>query len=303
MISITKCPDCGHENFFVNKEKGEVICRNCSFVIDDALFDFGKERIMDSEDAEKKSRSGAPFDPTIANNLITDVGNDSDIRKLPRNAQYLMKRIREKNRWSSSAIEQNLSNGLGILKIFSSGLMLADMIEKEAARLYRDCAIKGITRARSTERIVAGCIFISAKVNSVPKSLNEISEITKIDKHIIVKTYKMILRELGLKIIPSSPVDFIGRFASELKLDAKIQTQAVSMIEKIRRMGLNSGKNPSSLAATTLYISALLNKKKVTQKNMADTAGITETTLRNRCKEISEALDINKKLLKKSMIK
>ena len=45
-----KCPDCGHKEFFVHKQKGEAICKNCSFVVDDSMIDFGYEgRIFDDE--------------------------------------------------------------------------------------------------------------------------------------------------------------------------------------------------------------------------------------------------------------
>ena len=64
-MNIKACPDCGDNKFFENRERGEVICRTCSFVIEDSLFDFGRERTIDMEDAAKKSRSGAPFDPKI----------------------------------------------------------------------------------------------------------------------------------------------------------------------------------------------------------------------------------------------
>ncbi len=42
-----------------------------------------------------------------------------------------------------------------------------------------------------------------------------------------------------------------------------------------------------------------MNKTKVTQKAIAETSGITETTLRQRTKEMLKKLNINKKELKK----
>jgi len=297
--AVNKCPECGRNKLFINKEKGEIICKLCGYVIEDSLMDFGKERVIDNEDFEKRSRSGAPFDPRVANNLITEVGSNVDLFKLPKKTQIMIKRIRKKNRWTSSALEQNLNNGLGQLKIISGYLNIPDRVEKEAARLYRMAAEKGITRARSTEKLIAACVYVASKMQDMPKTLNEVAEASKLDKHVIAKTYKLLLRRLGMKLMPTSPVDFVGRFASELGLNPDIQTKTVKMIEKIQKMGLNSGKNPTSLAAVSLYITALLNKTKVTQTKIAKVSGITETTLRNRCKEMLDALDIKKKELKK----
>lgn len=294
-----KCPECGNTHFFINKQKGEVICKKCSFVLDDSLLDFGKDRMIDSEDMEKNSRSGAPFDPRVANNLITEVGNFADLRKLPKSTQMLMNRIRRKNRWTSSSLENNLNTGLANMKLVSSYLKLPEKLEKESARIYRLAAEKGLTRARSNENIVAASIYIACKLFNSPKSLNEVVNATKLDKKIIGKTYKMLLRELEIKIIPTSPVDFVIRFGTTLKLSAKAQSNAVKLIEKLQKSGLTSGKSPISIAATTLYISALINKERITQKRIAQTSGITETTLRNRCKEIARELGIKGKIKKK----
>ncbi len=64
--------------------------------------------------------------------------------------------------------------------------------------------------------------------------------------------------------------------------------------EKILKLEMTSGKSPVSIAATVLYLSAMMNGEKVTQQRMAETSGITETTLRIRCKEVIKALKIGK---------
>jgi transcription initiation factor TFIIB len=47
---IKKCPECGGINLFWNKEKGEVICKDCGLVVEDKMVDFGQEwREFDAE--------------------------------------------------------------------------------------------------------------------------------------------------------------------------------------------------------------------------------------------------------------
>jgi len=301
MIEATKkCPECGDNHFFTNKEKGEVICRACGFVVEDAMVDFGKDRMIDDADIAKKTRTGSPFDPRVADNLITEVGNRDDLRKLSSKQRNLMKRIRKKNKWTSSALQQNLTSNLSNLKLVASYLNLPKRIEIEAAEIYRKCVEKGVTMARSNENILAASVYIAAKMHATPKSLNEIAEATKIDKFVIAKTAKLIVKRLDLKLHPSNPIDFVSRFASELKLDPKIQTKAVKIIEKMQKQGLNSGKNPISLAATALYITSLIEGTKVKQIDIAKVSGITETTLRSRTKEMIQKLKIKKSDLKKT---
>lgn len=297
--TIKQCPECGENHFFSNKKKGEVICKDCGFVVEDAMVDFGRDRMLDGDDFAKKSRTGAPYDPRVANGLMTEVGSNADLRNLSKKQRQLMNRIRQKNRWTSSALEHNLNTNLANLKVVSSQLKIPNTIEKEAARIYRECAEKGITRARANDSIIAAVVYLSSKLHDMPKTLAEVAQASKLDKFDIARTYKMIIRRLNIKVMQSNPIDFIARFASDLSLGAQVQTKAVKLLEKIQKTGLDSGKSPTSLAATTLYISALMNKTRVTQKAIAETSGITETTLRQRTKEMLKKLGIKKSDLKK----
>ena len=235
MENLKNCPECSQNDFYANREKGEIICKKCGFVVEDAIPDFGRDRILDEDDFNKKSRTGAPIDPRIANSLMTEVGSDADLRHLPKKTRLLMNRIRQKNRWTSSALEHNLNTNLANLKLIASQLKLPDAIEKESARVYRECAEKGLTRARANDSIIAAVVFLASKMHGIPKTLHEVAEASKLDKFDIARTYKMIIRRMNLKVPQSNPVDFISRFASDLNLDAKVQTKAVQLLEKISK--------------------------------------------------------------------
>ena len=40
---IKKCPECGGINLFINKDKGEVICKDCGLVVEEKMVDFTQE--------------------------------------------------------------------------------------------------------------------------------------------------------------------------------------------------------------------------------------------------------------------
>lgn len=294
-----KCPECGEDEFFINREQGETICKQCGFVVEDNMVTFGRERFADQESMEKLSRTGAPWDPRISNNLSTNIGNNQDLRKLDSRQQMLFRRIRKKNNWTSSSLESNFNKNLANLRLLANSLSIPERVEKEAAQLYRQFAQHGFTRARSCEYIVVASIYAACKMHALPKSLKEISDVANIDKKIIAKNYKYLSKKLGLKMTLSNPIDFLGKFNSELGLSPKVQSRAVELIELADKKGLTNGKSPLSTAASSLYISALILNEKVTQKNVADTAKITEVTLRNRCKEMINGLKIKSKLKKK----
>ncbi len=291
-IQTDKCPECGCYDFFINKRRGEVICRKCSCVLDDSLVDFGRDWIADEEGGESKSRAGAPFDPRIANNLITEIGNTSDLSKLDKSTKVLMNRIRKKNRWTSSSIEANLNYAFSHLKTVSSHLSVTESVEKEAAGIYRAAAERGLTKARASDSLVAAALFIACKLFSIPKTMKEVSEASKIDLKTLGKSYKLLLRELKLKTMPTSPLDYLVKYSSHLGISNKTQLEAGRLIKHYHAMGKTSGKNPTSLAAVSIYIASLTTREKITQKRISEAAGITETTLRNRCAEMVEVLKL-----------
>src|SRR5207247_994344 len=92
------------------------------------------------------------------------------------------------------------------------------------------------------------------------------------------------------KLLPPSPRDYIARFCNRLELDMDVQRKAKEILDKVEKDELASGVAPSGVAAATIYISAILCNKPCTQKEVAEVAGVTEVTIRNRYKRISVAI-------------
>ena len=62
---------------------------------------------------------------------------------------------------------------------------------------------------------------------------------------------------------------------------------------------MTSGIGPAGISAAALYVAALINDEKRTQREVADIAGITEVTIRNRYKELIEKLKLEEKIKQK----
>lgn len=297
---VKKCPECGGINLFWNREKGEVICKDCGLVVEDKMVDFGQEwREFDSESAEKRRRTGAPITYTqYDQGLGTEVGRKADLYNLRRKSKNKFFRLRKWQYRISTAIERNLKLALAELKRVSSYLKLPKSVEEEAARIYTLAVQRGLVRGRSMESVVAGALYAACRRHEVPRTLDELSEASGIEKKEVGRTYRFITRELSITILPSNPSDYIPRFASSLKLSAKTQSKAVEIIEAAQKAELTSGRGPTGIAAAGLYVAALINGEKRTQREVADVAGVTEVTIRNRYKELLEKLDLEKDLKK-----
>jgi len=283
MSFVKKCPECGGINLFYNKEKGEIICRDCGLVVEDKMVDFGQEwREFNGESADKQRRTGAPMSYTqFDQGLGTDVGKKSDLYNLGGKAKSKFFRLRKWQQRISTAIERNLKLALSELKRVSSYLRLPSSVEEEAARIYTLAVQKGLVRGRSMESVVAGALYAACRRHDVPRTLDELGESSNIEKKEIGRTYRFITRELGIKILPSNPADYIPRFASSLKLNAETQSKAVEIIESAQRVELTSGRGPTGIAAAALYVAALINGEKKSPTSQESQKSPSGTGTRN----------------------
>jgi len=266
----------------------------------DKLVDFGQEwRDFDSDGTAKKRRTGAPMTYTqFDQGLGTDIGQKSDLYQLGNKDRSKFFRLRKWQYRISTAIERNLKQALSELKRVSSYLKLPRSVEEEAARIYTLAVQKGLVRGRSMESVVAGALYAACRMNDVPRTLDELSEASGIEKKEIGRTYRFVTRELAITIKPSNPADYIARFASSLNLSAETQSRAVEILEQAQKAELTSGRGPTGIASAALYVSALIHGEKRTQREVADVAGVTEVTIRNRYKELLEELKLDKEIKK-----
>jgi len=182
------------------------------------------------------------------------------------------------------------------LRRVAAFLSLPSVIRDEASRVYNYVLQRGLVRGRSMESVIAACIYAACRSYNIPRTLDEIAEASDVERKEIGRTYRFIVRKLKIKVKPSSPKDYILRFSSILHLSPKSQNRAFAILKKADISELTSGRGPAGIAAAALYVAALLNDEKKTQREVADVAGITEVTIRNRYKELTERLGLEEKL-------
>jgi len=282
-----KCPECGSTDLVFDENTGELICSNCGLVVEEQIIERGREW-REFEEGKKRGRAGAPLSlQKFDMGLSTSVGKNIDLYRLA--TEKKMKKFFRLKKWQervSTSIERNLRLALAELTRISSYLNLPNIIRDEAARLYNLVIQKGIIRGRNMESVVAACIYSACRTYGIPRTLDEIAEATNVTRKEIGRTYRFIVRKLEMKIRPSSPIDYVTRFGSLLKLSPRIQQDAIKILKRNEISELTSGRGPAGIAAAALYISALLHDERRTQREIADVAGVTEVTIRNRYKEL-----------------
>ena len=304
MSHVKRCPECNSINITYDEERGEVICNDCGLLIEEKMVDTGQDLGGKFDKSEKKGRAGAPISmQKFDKGLTTNVGEISDIYKLDTKQTRKFLRLKKWQERVSTSIERNLRLAMAELRRITAYLNLPQVVGDEAARIYNYVLQRGYVRGRSMESVIAACIYAACRSYRIPRTLDEIAQASDMERKEIGRTYRFIIRRLTIKVKPSSPNDYISRFSSILSLSPKTQNHALRILKKADSEELTSGRGPAGIAAAALYVAALLNDEKKTQREVADVAGITEVTIRNRYKELIERLGLEDKMKLKEIDK
>jgi len=297
MAPQQRCPECNSTHLIYDEGRGELICGDCGLLVEEKMVDTSHE-LRSFDKSEKKSRGGAPISiQKFDKGLTTNIGEISDIYKLD-SSQQTRKYLRLK-KWQervSTSIERNLRLAMSELRRVASFLELPSVVKDESARIYNFVLQRGLVRGRSMESVIAACIYAACRSYNIPRTLDEIANASEVERKEIGRTYRYIIRKIGMKMTPSSPNDYISRFSSTLHLSPASQNEALQILDRAEISELTSGRGPAGIAAAALYVSALLNDEKKTQREVADVAGITEVTIRNRYKELLEKLNLEDRI-------
>ncbi|AWB26590.1 transcription initiation factor IIB [Halococcoides cellulosivorans] len=294
-----QCPECDGRLASVS-ERGETVCEDCGLVVESDEIDHGPEwRAFDAKEKDEKSRVGAPTTKMMHDKgLSTNIGwQDKDAygRQLSSNQREKMQRLRTWNERfrTRDSKERNLKQALGEIDRMASALGLPDNVRETASVIYRRSLEEDLLPGRSIEGVATSALYAAARQAGVPRSLDEISNVSRVEKMELTRTYRYIVRELELEVQPADPESYVPRFTSELNLTEASERKARELLNAAREDGLHSGKSPVGLAAAAIYAAALLTNERVTQTEVSEVANVSEVTIRNRYKELLEADDLN----------
>jgi len=290
-----RCPECGGQ-LATDTEHGETVCADCGLVVEEDEIDHGPEwRAFDSKEKDQKSRVGAPTTQMMHDKgLSTNIGwQDKDAygKTLSSRQREKMQRLRTWNERfrTRDSKERNLKQALGEIDRMASALGLPENVRETASVIYRRALGEDLLPGRSIEGVATAALYAAARQAGTPRSLDEIATVSRVEKMELTRTYRYVVRELGLEIQPADPEQYVPRFASELDLSEEASRQARELLRSSRDRGVHSGKSPVGLAAAAIYAAALLTNETVTQSEVSEVANISEVTIRNRYKELLEA--------------
>ena len=300
------CSACNNNNnnsgqmLITDPESGEIICSNCGMVMLDNVQESRPEWRSFTTDEVNNSRSRTGMPTSLARHdkgLATIIGRankDASGQVLDAAMRTTMERLRT---WDfrtqiNTPNDRNLIQAFSELDRIKDKLGLPDSVIEKTAYIYRKAQERGLIRGRSISAILAAAIYIACREMGFPRILKDITAISNIKQRYIAQSYRLLIMELDLKIPLLDPIKCIIRIANTVNISEKTKRQAMNIMHDIIKNGASAGKDPMGLAAAVLYISCLKTGENKTQRDIADAAGVTDVTIRNRYKSIINQLHV-----------
>jgi len=298
----THCPEC-RSALIDDIHNGEKICSGCGLVAMEQMSDYGPEsRATSLEEKMKTARAtgqttysqhdlGIRTEIAMGTRDFSGKTISTDIANQMYNLRKWQTRIRV-----ASPRERRLANILSKIGETCQVLSLPKNVIESASMIYRNFEGQAEAKGKSVTCMSAATIYMACKQCDVVRSLDEICAATgstkeeKMNVKLTAKYYRMLVMELGSKTAPVVTLEkYISKIANLAKLEVRVERLAAEIAEKTEDHSLADGKAPNGLAAAYLYIASTLLGQSILQRDVSSVAGITEVTIRNRCKEILTA--------------
>ena len=296
--SITRST-CNHNNngqIVTDPESGEIICRNCGMVMLDNLQDSRPEwRSFTTDDVNNsRSRTGMPtslarHDKGLAT-IIGRANKDASGQVLDAAMRSTMERLRtwDFRTQAHTSTDRNLRQAFGQLDRLKDKLGLPDSVIEKTAYIYRKVQERGLVRGRTISSVLAAAAYIACREMGMSRTLDDIADLNNIKHKELARTFRLLVLELDLKVPMIDPMKCVVKVANKAKLSEKTKRQAMNIMHGIIKSGVAAGKDPMGLAGSVIYMSSINTGEPITQMDIADAAGVTEVTIRNRYKDIKK---------------
>ena len=258
---LERCPECGG-TALKGSRIGEVSCQDCGLVIEDQAIETSPF-IPDS----RKNRAEQPF--------LAVAGSKGVEGKI------------YKDSWLLTTREKNLRIGLSEIDSLTERLSITKTVQKEARLLFKKALQQGLAIGRDRQSLVYASTYASCIIHGYPKTPLEMTAYTSMSKKNLLRTHKLLVKKLGLRLRPVDPIDLVPRFASRIKATQETTTKAIQIINTIQEKGLLTGKRPETIVAAAIYLAGKQTGQEITQRVIANKIGMIEVTIRKTVKELA----------------
>ncbi|MFW6117596.1 MAG: transcription initiation factor IIB [Thermoproteota archaeon] len=293
---VPSCPECGCINLIFDHQMGETVCSKCGRIVQEQRLYRGPDwRGFTKQEREAKTRGGKPtsyfkYDRGLGSHIGKE-DKDAHGQKLTASTKGLMQRLKktayfEKMKQYSM---ENLTKAMKTLNRLSDKTHLSFPVRETAAVIYRRALDKDLIRGRSIEGITAASVYAACRKTGTARTLGEIAEASFVDEKAFNHYYEMLKKELELGVPLGDSLNFVGKIGEETGISGETQGLACQILHETGKLRGITEKDSLGYAAAALYIACQRNREEKTQKEIAEAAGVSTDTVRNKRKTLEKS--------------
>jgi transcription initiation factor TFIIB len=285
-----------------------LVCSSCGTVLIEKSEVTGNDvHAFSTEEYLEKARTGSRSSLAINDmglaTLIDSEDKDAEGKSLSTDIKNTFNRLRMWDaRSKSDSTDRSLRKAFVVLNSIKSKLSIPDNIIEEAAYLYRKIQAKKMTKGRSISAMALAALYLACREANTPRTLRDIAIAGNTTAKPLSKHVRILINTLNVRVESYDSSYFVNRISTSAGISEKTRRYAAELLSKTKESGISAGKNPVALAATVLYLSCLVNAEKPTQKKIADAAGISTVTIRNRSMSLIKSLGIKDLIVRNAIV-
>ena len=279
-----------------DSERGEIVCGGCGLILVDSMSDVSYENNgYSSEDFMTQARTGPATSLTMYDRgLSTIIGTNKDStgKPLSSKTKYDFNRLRTWDQRSKSKQTASFSKAFTLMNGMKTKLGLSNNVVESAAYIYRKIVDAKLTRGRTMASLISASLYAACRENNIPRTLDDIADAGNVERRILSRDLRTIVKKLGLTLNQYDTTSFISKISNNLNLGEKTKRDAFEILKRCESEQITAGKHPVGQAAASLYVSCILNGEKLSQKKFSMESGVSDVTIRNRVALITKTLKI-----------
>ncbi len=295
MVTARRCPRCSAKTSVFDSITGEYVCSGCGYVLEDRAQESGVEwTAFSPEERDALSHTG---DPEILSRhdmgLSTVIGNEYRDAGGAKLTSATINSVRRMRTWDNRTVyskprDRNLTIALGELSKMAEKLNVGPNVIERAAYVYRKALETNLIRGRVISWMMSASLYEACRTTSTPRTLKDVARVSDMRKKDLARCYRVLVKSLDLAVPVADPSRCVTRIASKAGISQRGQRKALEILSALKGSRGTAGKDPMGLAASALYLANTMVKgeAQVTQRDIAEAAGVTEVTIRNRIKGI-----------------
>ena len=278
-----------------DSERGEIVCGGCGLILVQNISNTYESNGYTLEGFMKLARTGPATSLTMYDKeLSTIIGTNKDFsgNTLSSKTKYKFNRLRTWDQRSKSKNIATLSKAFTLLHGMKTKLGIPDNVVENAAYIYRKIVSAKLTRGRTMVSLISASLYAACRENGIPRTLDDIASAGNIERRILSRDLRTIIRNLGLNLKQYDTASFISKISTNMNLKESIKRDAFKILRRCEKEQITAGKHPVAQAAASLYISCIMNGKNISQKKFSIESGVSDVTIRNRSVLIKKTLKL-----------